>query len=118
MDVVIDGIRYVEAKEQSPDCLSFWYMHDNHTFTKLYGTTLDAILEQADGVELESPGGMLCPVIVKRGEKELRRVGVGAHSSSDRARWGNNKSAWRAAIEKDADIMRLLVSNVQIEARR
>lgn len=111
MEVMINGKRYIPADKEA-DGISFWYMHDNHCFTKLYGETLDEILRVADEVERESPWGMLCPVNVLNGDIELRRIGKGVHShGKETASWVNGKKAWREDVEKDADIMRLLPSN-------
>lgn len=89
----------------------FLYLHDNHTSTRLYGATLDEVLAHADAVESKNPDGMLCPVYLMRGDKEVRRVGRGAHSSCGKRRWIAGKAAWRNAVEDDPDVMRLLPFN-------
>lgn len=112
-DVIIDGVRYVPAHSEL-DRIGFWYMHDNHTFTRLSGTTLDEILKSADELEAQSSYGMLCPVHLSAGGREIRRVGPSAHSrggNDPKDVWNAGKAAWRIAIESDADAMRLLPFN-------
>lgn len=113
--VIINGVRYV-SDEQHPDTVKFYFMHDNHTFTRLYGTSLDEVLAHADEVEASEDGsyGMLCPPILLRGTKEVRRSGAPAHargSKDPKDHWNAGKAAWRAICEADADVMRLLPSN-------
>lgn len=113
LDVIINDIRYKPA-EDVPNKVSFRYMHDNHTFTKLYGTTLDEVLEAADAIETESSGGMLCPVTLLNKEKDLRRVGPCVHSRGIKdlkEHWNSGIDEWRKAVEADADVMRLLPTN-------
>ena len=108
--VIINGVRYI-PDPNVPDSLYFYYMHDDHTFTKLHGTTLDEILAHADEVESTSSYGMLCQVILMRGDKEVRRVGGAAHSGSSKDpkdKWDAGKAAWKKALEDDADVMRIL----------
>jgi len=107
-EVIINGKKYIPAEAEA-DNLGVYYMHDNHTFSKLRGTTIDAILAEADIYARDSRCGMLCPVIVSSGKKELRRVGSAAHApccSNDK--WEEGKAKWREEVEKDEDIMRLL----------
>ena len=102
---------------QKPDSISIWYMHDNHTFTKLYGKTLKAVLARADAIEAESSYGMLCPVHVLQGKQELRRVGPCVHAGSrkdTKDKWNAGKAAWKAAMKSDADVMRLLPFNAEL----
>lgn len=116
-EVFIDGVRYIPA-QCVPDSIGIWYMHDNHTFTKIYGTTLDAVLAAADAVEAESSYGMLCPVHLLSGKQEIRRVGPCVHSGSSKDtkdKWSAGKAAWRLALEADADVMRLLPFNAGVE---
>ena len=114
-EVVIDGVRYVPAPTE-PDRIGIWYMHDNHTFTRLYGTALDEVLANADAIEAVSSYGMLCPVSVSQGSQELRRVGPPAYAGSSKDskdKWNAGKAAWRFALEADADVMRLLAFNIE-----
>jgi hypothetical protein len=118
-DVVIDGVKYVPA-HLPPDSISIWYMHDNHTFTRLYGITLDEVLANADKVKAKSSHGMLCPVHLTQGGREIRRVGPPAHAGSSKDtkdKWVAGKSAWRAALLADADVMRLLPHNIKGETK-
>lgn len=89
----------------------FYYMHDNHTFTRLYGTTVDEILKEADRVESSSSYGMLCPVILMRGNKEVRRVGTSVHSGSrndTKIKWNEGKEIWKKEVLADNDIINSL----------
>jgi hypothetical protein len=106
------------AEPQTADGLDIWYMHDNHTFTKLYGKTLTAVLKRADEVEAQSSYGMLCPAHVLQGKQELRRVGPCVHAGSSKDtkdKWNAGKAAWKAAMKADADVMRLLPFNARDE---
>lgn len=119
LDVIINGIRH-KPDEDVPDKVSFWYMRDNHTFDKLYGTTLDDVLQAADSIETESSGGMLCPVLLLSKEKEIRRVGPCVHSRGTKdlkEYWNLGIAKWRKAVEADADVMRLLPTNTDKRQR-
>ena len=116
-EVLINGVRYVQA-EQVADSVHFWFMHDNHTFTRLYGVTLDKVLAHADTVEASEQGsyGMLCPANLLCGNKDIRCVGpfTFARGSKDpKDQWNIMKMKWRKAMEADADVMRLIKTNVK-----
>jgi uncharacterized small protein (DUF1192 family) len=107
LEVERDALK--ERLDPKPDEVRFWYMHDNHTFTRLTGTTVDALLAEADAIEAESPYGMLCAPTLTRNGKDFRRGKVHAHShGADKEFWTAQKAAWRKAVEADADVMRLL----------
>lgn len=113
MEVVIDGVRYVPAEAQ-PDEVKFYYMHDNHTFSRLHGTTIDEVLAAADAMAKESRCGMLCPPMLLARGKELRRLKEVAHApccGSDDSKWLAGKEAWRNECEGDSQVMRLVSSN-------
>jgi len=113
-EVFIDGHRYVK-EEPEPDRVSIWYMRDNHTFAKIYGTLVDDILSKADAIEKSYPWGMLCSVTLLIGFKELRRVGseVHSHGLENPGIWIEGKKKWRIDVENDMDIMRLLPFNLE-----
>lgn len=107
--VVINGVRYVpENSENVPDRASVWYMHDNHTFSRL-GGGVEAILREARRLGKESPYGMLCPVMLLRGEKEIRRLKKCVHSRKELG----DTSEWEAEVRGDADALRLIEANLQ-----
>lgn len=91
------------------DRLSFWWMFDNHTFSKLDGT-LDMIPSLASECEDMDHWGMLCPVIVLSGEKELRRVGPCVHGrgSKSQSSFLEGVKEWKTAILADEDVFRLI----------
>lgn len=102
--------------ETVADRVSFWWMHDNHTFTKLVGG-LDEIVNQANSLAQVSRYGMLCSAIVLAGDKELRRVGCkngGRFSggSVPQETWPAYLDNWIASVRNDPDIQRLV--NCQI----
>lgn len=94
---------YNEAME--PMHISCWFMHDNHTFTRLNATTIAELVEEARGIAKRRSYGSLCPVTVMRGEREVRQVGpmVHFHELGDA---GDPKAVaeWIAACESDPDI--------------
>jgi hypothetical protein len=112
-EVLINGVRYVPA-DNSPDEVRFYFMHDNHTFTRLLGATLDDILAHAEDVE-SAPGGsygMLCPAVLLSDGTEIRCVGPCAHaggSKDPKDKWREGKAKWLKAMKDDPDIMRLMV---------
>jgi hypothetical protein len=118
-EVLINGVRYVPA-ENLPDEVRVYYMHDNHTFTRLLGATLDDILAHADDVE-STPGGscgMLCPAVLLGNGKKIRRVGPYAHAGGfkdPKDEWREGKAKWLKAMEADPDIMRLMVHSDRTE---
>jgi hypothetical protein len=96
-----------------PDSLNVAFMHDGHWFTRLEGNTLDEILAHADEIESGEDGsyGSLCPIILLRGTKEIRRVGPMAHargSKDPKDHWIKGKAEWKAAAEADPDVQRIL----------
>ena len=114
VEVIINGVRYAPV-DLAPDEVRFYYMHDNHTFTRLKGKTLKKILTHADEVEAGEGGsyGALCPAILMCGDKEVRRVGVMAHargSKDPKDNWEKGKAEWLKSIEADADIRKLMWS--------
>jgi hypothetical protein len=96
-----------------PDRISFYYMHDNHTFTRLKGRALYQIADHCYAVRKKSYYGMLCPPILLQGDREIRRVGVPVHCSGpDKdGLWFENVNAWMKFLEKDPDVMRLILTN-------
>jgi hypothetical protein len=109
--IVINGISYI--KEQQPDHVKFWYLHDNHTFTRLEGDSLDEIAAKASALSYTPTGawGSLCPAIVMCGHKEIRRVGLIVHAkgaNDSRIEWNEGIQQWIKALSADKDIMRLL----------
>lgn len=109
--VVITGVRYVpENSENVPDRASVWYMHDNHTFTRL-GGGVEAILREARRLGKESPYGMLCPVTLLRGDKEIRRLKRCVHARKELG----DTAEWEAEVRDDADALRLIEANDPVE---
>jgi hypothetical protein len=90
--------------------LQFYYMHDGHRFSPLKGNTLDEVIAHCNEIRGKSPWGMLCPVIVKDGDKDSRRVGVGAHCSGlgRQKEWEDSVQVWKSSIMADAEIMQLI----------
>ena len=59
---------------------SVWYMHDNHTFTRLRGT-VDDIVTQARELGVKSPYGMLGPLrLLAPNGQILETVGKSIHA--------------------------------------
>jgi hypothetical protein len=88
-----------------------WYMHDNHTFTRLRGN-VDAVVAKARALGVESPYGMLSRVrLIGSNEIEIRSVGDSVH-----AREGFVESelfAWRDAVMADPEASRLLAAEAK-----
>lgn len=77
---------------------SFWFMRDNHTFIKLTGTTITEIKNKAILTSRENPYGMVCPVIILEGDKEIKRVGSCCHVDGN----GNvDLSGWEKDVKKE-----------------
>jgi len=105
--VVINGVQYVpENSENVPDRANVWYMHDNHTFSRL-GGGVEAILREARRLGKDSPYGMLCTVTLLRGEKEIRRLKKCVHARKELG----DTSEWEAEVRGDADAVRLIEAN-------
>ena len=62
---------------------SFWFMRDNHTFIKLKGKNAKEVKQHALEVAKENAYGMICPVRILQGEKELHSVGECCHVDKD-----------------------------------
>lgn len=90
------------------DRLGVYWMNDNHTFVRLAGPLSGVLAEAERHAEGEQRYGMLCPVIVLAGEKELRRVGSAVHGPRDSHDWPLCLAEWKRTVSADADIARLL----------
>ena len=113
MDILINGVRYIPAEAQA-DEVKFYYMHDNHTFSRVSGTTLDEVLKNADVLAEESCCGMLCPPTLFSGGKEVRRLKSVAHApccGRGDANWIAGKEAWKKECEADPSVLRLVATN-------
>jgi hypothetical protein len=109
-EVMIDGVRYVPDPMHA-DEVKFYYMHDNHTFSRLTGATIDEVLESANMMAKKSRCGMLCPPMLLAGGKEVRRLKAVAHApcgDDGDAKWDAGVEAWRKECEADSDVVRLL----------
>jgi hypothetical protein len=106
-------LKKVTPDDNVPDTASFLYMHDNHTFTKLAGCSLDEIIAHCNQVREKSPYGMLCPVILLKGDREIRRVGDGVNCNGlkETKTWLFDIRRWESQISHDDDVMRILVSD-------
>lgn len=106
--VLIDGVRYVPDPTHV-NRVSFWWMHDNHTFTRLKGNTLSEVVQNAKRVRAETPYGSLCPAILCHDKKEVRRVGKMIFDNPTHfSKWQKDLTDWCTTMESDADIMRVL----------
>jgi hypothetical protein len=110
-EITINGVAYRRV-ELVPDAVETWVMFDNHTFHELTGNTVDALIAEwramGHGVHLH-----LCSVAVRGVGQVLRRVGPMVHAAmtgfpATIERQAADLAAWRAAVEADADIARLL----------
>lgn len=107
--VIINGVQYVPAdSERIPDRAFVWYLHDDFAFSVL-GGGLEAILQAARQLGKDSPYGMLCPVRLMRGDKEIRKLKECVHAS----RGLEDTSAWEAEIRGDAIALRLIEENAE-----
>lgn len=104
--VLIDGVPYIPDPHHATR-VRFWWIHDNHTFTRLEGKSVGQILAHME--EVKTPWGSLCSAILLHGDEEVRRVGLSVYNNpSCPEKWGADLSAWRDAIEADPDIRRIL----------
>lgn len=105
MEVLINGVRYVpEDPKTIPDRAPVWYMHDNHTFTRLKGS-LSEIIRQARELARKSPYGMLCNVaIISYEGNEIRRLKEVVHATTELG----VTSAWEAEIRADPEALQLI----------
>jgi len=108
-EVMIDGVRYVPDPTYA-DEVRFYYMHDNHAFSKLTGDTLEEVLDSAYAMAKESRCGMLCAPMLLAGGKEVRRLNGVAHApcGSDDSKWLAGIAEWRKECEADSDVVRLM----------
>jgi len=111
-EVMIDGVRYVRDPSYA-DGIVFFYMHDNHCFTKLKGETLKEVLAHADEIESGVNGshGALCSAVLMSGDKEVRRVGTMAHargSKDPKDHWEEGKAKWLKELMADPDVKRIM----------
>jgi len=62
---------------------SFWYMNDNHTFVTPTGKNVYEIKEDLIRIAKDRPYGMVCPVTILEGEKEIKRIGGCCHADGN-----------------------------------
>ncbi len=104
--IIIDGIPYVPDPKYPTEAV-FYYMHDNHTFTKLKGSLADMVSEAVELAE-KSPSGMLCDaILLNKSGKEVRRVGEAVHARGTCLDAAALK-AWAESLSADPDIVRLI----------
>lgn len=99
--------------DKIPDNIRVYYMHDNHTFTRLHGTMPEELAEDARTIAKASPYGMLCQVILCHGDKEVRRLKENVHARTELG----DTSKWEAELRADTEAMALLAKNV-VESKR
>ena len=97
------------------DSVSLWGMYDNHTFKPYIATTVDGLIAAWRNDLRDDNGIALCPIIVKSGSKELRRVGAMLHPDYDKGVPMNEVavSAFREVVLADPDISRLMAAHSQ-----
>lgn len=120
--VVVGGRRYVLDGNEA-NRVSIHGMYDCHLFTSYKGATVRdiAVSWRAEHDTPDDQYGpvTLCPAIVLRDGKELRRVGSMVHclyKFSDKdapAKQQAQLERWIAACEADPDIPRLLATGAQ-----
>lgn len=105
--------KHLATNSSVPNRISFYYMHDNHTFSKLYGTTLTEITDNCTIIRNESPWGMLCQPIISMDEKEIRRINAVVHCPGRNKddQWNEDLVKWREEVSKDPDVSRLIINN-------
>lgn len=108
--VIIDGVPYV-PDTQYANRVSFWWMHDDHTFTRLEGNTLDDVIKSAERVWTKYAHGSLCPAVLCHDRKEIRRVGkMMFHYPNKSNVWKEDLAHWRSTMEADVDVIRVLAA--------
>lgn len=108
-----DLCRFAELVNNPDETLfsvSVYYIHDNHTFSRVYGTTVDEVLAMADQIEAKSAYGMLCPLNILYMGEGWRRVGCCVHSGAP-AKWEEGKAKWKELVLADEQAIGLLKNN-------
>jgi len=98
-------------RTDTPDNISMWGMYDNHTFTRYYAKTPEELIDEwRKSLREDDPAISLCPVVVKVGKKELRRVGEMLHPDYVKGVPRDEEAirAFCAALYADPDISRLM----------
>jgi hypothetical protein len=88
--------------------VSAWYMHDNHTFTRVIGS-VGEMIEQAVSLAAESPCGMLGSIkLLADDGTVIRTIGPSVHWKFDtRALDSDALERWHDDALADPDILRL-----------
>jgi hypothetical protein len=101
------------APMTAPMKVSLWYMHDDHTFTRISGT-LDQIVDEARRLGIESPYGMLGPVrVLGPNDVVFRIVGDSIHARKGFAE--ADLARWKGEVLADPEVVSLLVSATSSE---
>lgn len=107
-DELLALLDMVKASPIVPVEITVWYMHDNHTFTRLHGD-MAAVIDAARKIAYESSYGMLGSAILLNSDGgEVRRVGKSIH-----ARIGFEEGdliKWRESVLSDPDAARLFAA--------
>ncbi len=105
----LNEIIELSAKKEETDIdnyhLGFWYMTGGQTFIKLKGNNINDIRYQAREIAKVHHYGMLCPVSLMIGDKEVRRIGKSAHADAE----GNiDIHEWVSELMKDETFRNLI----------
>lgn len=114
-EVIIDGVRYLPEQHLVCEYVSFYFMHDNHTFTRLEGKTIEQIANEGFKIGWKSHGGMICPATImkkfscdERG-REFRKGGFANYNSSmSEGEWKAEVNNWMIMILSEPEIVRLV----------
>jgi hypothetical protein len=87
---------------------TFWYMHDNHTFSEIKGKSLDEIKENYKKITIESPYGMVCSVVISENGVRVRNVGENIHHHKGK---DIDFTKWENAIKNDSFLNKKFFKN-------
>lgn len=95
------------VRDSVPVKVSLWYMHDNHTFSRLEGT-VDEVVARAKRLVQLSPYGMLCPPrILNSNDHPIRQLGRGIHARENGFS-DVELDEWVQRLRSDPDALRLM----------
>lgn len=120
-----------KEEETIPNKICFYYMFDNHTFNRLYGVTLDEIINNCNELRKISPFGTLSAFIshdiMRYNREQLKssqflfsctrqHIGEFVHCKGldKKEYWDEQINKWKKSLETNADVIRLLPSNIGI----
>lgn len=105
------------GKALTPDRISIWWMFDMHVFRRLSSDPREAAQEAKAIARDAGDWGMLCPITLLCGDKEVTRICEGVHSRGGREleRINAEVDLWLETAMANPDVQRILATTEEAQ---